>query len=208
VGYLEAAEFEIYGLPAETADAWVTAASSLVDAHCRRSAGGLLAAQYVERLRVGRSQVVQLSYLPVAAVTGIRARMMAGRDDLGGRYEVLDAQNLVLETFFGAGQATSWTVFDPTQADLNALTGELTPPVNLFGARYVEVEVTYTAGYTDAPAAVKVAVAQIVRNMQAQVGGNVRSSKVDTLQLEYFSGSYVDETVRTLLVPYVASRMG
>ena len=54
---------------------------------------------------------------------------------------------------------------------------------------------TYTAGFATLPSAIKVACAQIVKNAQATPGLNVKSSKVDTLQLQYFSGSLVDATV-------------
>jgi hypothetical protein len=36
----------------------------------------------------------------------------------------------------------------------------------------------------------------------------VKSSKIDTLQLQYFSGSLIDATVETLLRPWVSVRMG
>ena len=55
MGYLLPAEYAAYGLSAETADAWVIAASAMMEAHCRRPS--LLAASYVERLRVGRASL-------------------------------------------------------------------------------------------------------------------------------------------------------
>jgi hypothetical protein len=55
---------------------------------------------------------------------------------------------------------------------------------------------------------VKCACAQIVKNAQSTPGLNVKSSKVDTLQLEYFSGSLVDATVQAMLKPWVSVRMG
>ena len=75
MGYLEPGEYEAYGLTAETADEWVTMASALMEAHCRRPS--LLVTQYVERMRlVAGSRTLRLSYLPVAAgaVTGLRVR--------------------------------------------------------------------------------------------------------------------------------------
>jgi hypothetical protein len=47
-----------------------------------------------------------------------------------------------------------------------------------------------------------------VKNAQSTPGLNVKSSKVDTLQLQYFSGSLVDPVVQALLKPWVAVRMG
>jgi hypothetical protein len=37
---------------------------------------------------------------------------------------------------------------------------------------------------------------------------NVKSSKMDTLQMQYFSGSLIDANVQMLLKPFVAQRIG
>jgi hypothetical protein len=75
MGYLEPGEYVQYGLTAETADEWVTMASSLIEAHCKRPS--LLTSTYVERVRLtAGNRTIRLSYGPVAdgAVTGIRVR--------------------------------------------------------------------------------------------------------------------------------------
>ncbi len=65
--YLQPTEYQTCGLPADVTDDWVTAASSLIDAHCRRAS--LNPTQYTERLRmVEGSQTVRLSHLPLVAV--------------------------------------------------------------------------------------------------------------------------------------------
>ena len=64
------------------------------------------------------------------------------------------------------------------------------------------------AGLAVVPPAVKVACAQIVRNAQATPGMNVKSSRMDTLQMQYFSASLLDEQVQMLLRPYVAQKVG
>ena len=66
---------------------------------------------------------------------------------------------------------------------------------------------TYTAGLASVPSTVKAACAQIVRNAQATPGLNVRSSRMDTLQTEYFSDVLLDSQVKALLRPYVAERL-
>jgi hypothetical protein len=76
------------------------------------------------------------------------------------------------------------------------------------GLRYDEAEVTYTAGLTTIPDQLKVACAQVVKNAQATPGLNVKSSRMDTLQTEYFSDSLIDSQVQALLRPYVAERLG
>ena len=76
------------------------------------------------------------------------------------------------------------------------------------GLRFDEAEVTYTAGLAVVPDAVKVACAQIVKNAQATPALNVRSSRLDVMQMEYFSGSLIDPQVQALLAPFVAERIG
>ena len=71
-----------------------------------------------------------------------------------------------------------------------------------------EAEVTYTAGYTGVPLPVKVACAQIVRNAEATPALNVRRQSIDSLQMEYFSGSLLDADVMRLLQPFVSERVG
>jgi hypothetical protein len=80
--------------------------------------------------------------------------------------------------------------------------------MNYLGLGYNEVEVTYTAGLVTIPDAVKVACAQIVRNAQATPALNVRSNKIDTMQMQYFSASIIDPQVQSLLRPYLAQRIG
>ena len=67
---------------------------------------------------------------------------------------------------------------------------------------------TYTAGCATVPEAVKIACAQLVKNAQATPGLNVKSSKMDTMQMQYFSNSLMDAQVQQLLRPYVATRLG
>jgi hypothetical protein len=47
-----------------------------------------------------------------------------------------------------------------------------------------------------------------VKNAQSTPSLNVRSSRIDTLQLQYFGTSLVDLTVQSLLRPFVAARLG
>lgn len=205
--YLQPTEYETYGLSADVADAWITAASSLIDSHCRRAS--LNPTQYTERLRITEgSQSARFSHLPLVALApatlpfvSIQARYARPR-----RGEtVYPQQEEVLWAFSLPG---AWTTIDPTTIDFVADTGELIFPRNILGLPYNEVAVTYTAGLATIPGAVKSACAQIVTNAQATPGLNVKSSKLDTLQLQYFSGALVDPTVQTLLAPWVSTRLG
>ncbi len=197
--YLLPSEYVAYGLSADTADAWVAAASAMIEAHCRRSS--LVATSYTERLRVtepwGRAQ---LSYGPVLAVSAVQARYSPRP------HACSDGPLMEFGLLFGLpGQ---WVTVDPTTVISDTVTGEVQLAPNLLGLRYSEVEVTYTAGLTTAPAAVKFACAQIVKNAQATPGLNVKSSKLDTLQTQYFSDSLLDSGVQAMLRPFVAERLG
>jgi hypothetical protein len=85
----------------------------------------------------------------------------------------------------------------------------VTLPVNALGWTFTEVEIAYTAGLNPFPDAVKVACAQLVKNAQATPALNVKRNVLpDRMQLMYFSDSLLDETVQSLLAPYVAQKVG
>lgn len=207
MGYLNPTEYVAYGLTAETSDDWVEMASALIEAHCRRPS--LLVTQYVERMRLtAGSQAVRLSYLPLtplgeatSALVGVQVRYGWPR-----RGELQDP--MLAQVAWAFSIPGSWSSVDLTSLDLNAATGDLTFPMNLLGLNYNEAEITYTAGLSVVPSAVKVACAQIVKNAQATPAMNVKGTKMDTLQMQYFSGSLIDANVQRILVPYVAQRIG
>src|ERR1700751_3586727 len=77
-GYLLPTEYVQYGLTAETTDDWVTMASALMEAHCRRAS--LLVTQYVERMRLtAGAQAVRLSYRPLAVAVGAASALVGVR---------------------------------------------------------------------------------------------------------------------------------
>jgi hypothetical protein len=199
MGYLLPSDYVAYGLTAETADAWVTAASSMIEAYCKRPT--LLSASCTEHVRVGRhSQRVRLSYGPLVSVDTVKARY--------ARPSWRDTEEpFALEFALTFGLPDMWVSVDPSTLWVDLPLGEFRFPWNVMGLRYSEAEVTYTAGLTTVPDAVKVACAQIVKNAQATPGLNVKSSKMDTLQTQYFSDSLMDSQVQALLRPYVAERM-
>lgn len=196
MAYLAPEEYLPFGLSTDTADAWVKAASAIIDAHCRRST--LAAASYTETLRVQRrSGTVQLTYGPLLAITAARLRFAPRRSGDEGM------MSLCAQSFGLSGQ---WIDVDPS-AMLVCPNGEASLPANIFGVGYTEALVTYTAGYATIPDAVKFACAQIVKNAQATPGLNVRTTQFDTLRTEYFSDSLLDSQVKSLLRPFVAERM-
>jgi len=207
MGYLQPTQYASYGLSPEVTDDWITVASAMIDAHCRRVS--LNPTQYTERLRlVEGSQTARLSHLPLTPIAPAASPLVS----IQARYAkprrgetVYPLQEEVLWAFSLPG---AWTTVDPTTVDFVTDTGELVFPLNIMGLPYNEVEVTYTAGLATIPDAVLSACALIVKNAQAAPGMNVKFSKLDTMQMEYFSSSLIDETVQQLLAPWVATRLG
>jgi hypothetical protein len=207
MGYLQPAQYISYGLSPDVTDDWITVASALINAHCRRVS--LNPTQYTERLRlVEGSQTARLSHLPLTPIApavlplvSIQARYAKPRRG----QMIFPLQEEVLWAFSLPG---AWTTVDPTTVDFVADTGELVFPLNILGLPYNEVAVTYTAGLDTMPDAVLSACALIVKNAQATPGLNVKSSKIDTMQIQYFSNTLIDGTVQQLLAPWVATRLG
>jgi hypothetical protein len=164
-----------------------------------------MSASYTERMRVPiKAQTVRLSYGPLISVDAVSAQYARpgyGEDFFG---------DFAFQTGFAAAFALpgQWVDVDPSTLFVSVPTGEFRFAWNVMGMRYSEAEVTYTAGLTVVPNAVQVACAQIVHNAQATPGMNVKSSKMDTLQTQYFSDSLIDSQVQALLRPYVAERLG
>jgi hypothetical protein len=207
MGYLQPTQYTSYGLAADVTDDWITLATALINAHCRRP--DLNPVQYTERLRlVEGSQTARLSYLPLTPVSPATSPLVS----IQARYArprrgqmVYPIQEEVLWAFSLPG---AWTTIDPATVDFMADTGELIFPLNIMGLPYNEVAVIYTAGLATIPDAVLCACAQIVKNAEATPGLNVKSSKMDTMQIQYFSSTLIDATVQVMLAPYVASRLG
>jgi hypothetical protein len=207
MAYLQPADYPKFGLPAGTSADWVTAATALINSYCRRP--DLNVIQYTERMRVSsESQAVWLSYLPLAQLGGVASPIV----NIEGRYGKPRRGELMNELLLDAACAFNlpgqWTAIDPGSIDWDANTGELTLRSNLLGLSYNEVRVTYTAGLATINSDIKAACAQIVRNAQATPALNASRTRIDTMQMEYFSSSLLDETVKTWLRPYVSNRLG
>ena len=207
MAYLEPADYPNYGLPAGTTADWITAATALINSYCRRP--DLNVIQYSERLRItAGTQTVRLSYLPLAPLGPATTPMVT----IEGRYarprcgEIPQAP--LIEIAWAFALPGQWTSIDPALVDFDPNTGELTLPWNVLGLPYNEVQVTYTAGLATIGDDVKSACAQIVRNAQATPALNASMSRIDTMQVKYFSSSLIDETVQAWLNPYVANRLG
>ncbi len=208
MNYLDATELLTYGLEAATDPSWVTAASAIIEAHCRRAT--LAVAQYQERLKMSPDVcAVRLSYLPLVTVAPAATPIVT----LQGRYGIprrgeWPMPELGSEFALVFGLPGSWTTIDPTTVDIWEESGELTFSVNPLGLSFNEVAVVYNAGLATIPVNVKVACAQIVKNAQVTPALNVKSGQIDRMRLDYFGDTLVDETVRSLLEPYVARKGG
>ena len=206
MNYLDTTEYLTYGLEAATDPSWVTAASAIIDAHCRRATLGVN--QYEERLKMPPElNTVRLSYLPLVAVAPATTPIVSLQARYGmPRRGEWPYPEVTLEFAMVFALPGSWTAVDASTIDIWAESGELTFPPNAMGLFFNEVDVVYNAGLATIPAAVKVACAQIVKNAQATPALNVKSGKIDRLRLDYFADKLVDGTVSALLEAYVARK--
>jgi hypothetical protein len=208
MNYLSPSEYESFGLESATPAAWIAAASAVMEAYCRRPTLGV--AQYQERLRVawGRN-TVRLTYLPLAAMEGAASPLahLRGRYAEPRHYEGV-ASEIAMDAAVAFALPGTWVDLDVMGSDFCAESGELTLPMNVLGLCFGELEITYTAGLAAIPNGVKTACAQVVRNAQATPALNVRRERLDRMYLDYFSDSLVDQTVKSLLAPYVAQKVG
>ena len=207
MAYLEPADYPNFGLPDGTSADWITAASALMNSYCRRP--DLNVMQYIERLRLtSGSQSVRLTYLPLAPLGNAASPIVS----IEGRYASPRRGEIADHSLFDIACAFSlpgqWTSIDPASVDFDANGGELTLTRNVLGLSYNEIAVTYTAGLSVIGDDVKSACAQIVRNAQSTPALNTSKTRIDTMQIQYFSSSLLDETVRQWLRPYVANRLG
>jgi hypothetical protein len=208
MNYLSPTEYESHGLEATTPTSWVSAASALMDGHCRRATLGV--AQYTERLRmVSGRNTFRLSYLPLTPVAPAASAIIAAR----GRYAIprrgewpYEEMSSIIAWAFGLPGL--WNDVNPADLDLFGDTGEVSMPVNALGLAFSEIEVVYTAGWATIPDPAKTACAQIVRNAQATPALNVKRGRLERMYLDYFSDSLLDATVQELLAPYVAQKVG
>jgi hypothetical protein len=209
MGYLLPAEYAAYGLQPDTADELVTMASALMEAWCCRPS--LMAWQYTERVRlIAGSQTFRLSYGPLLPGALISGRVRYARPRRGeeiGVHPWYDGY-FIQQVATAFGLPGSWSMLDVTTVDLYPETREVTLPVNFLGVGYNEVELTYTAGLTTVWPRIQAACAQIVKNAQAIPALNVSKSRLDTMQMEYFSGQLIDDGVAAMLKPLRAERLG
>jgi hypothetical protein len=206
MAYLSADEYTLYGLEDTTPDSLVSAASDLIDAHCRRS--GFEIAQYMERFRVGRAGTVRLTYLPLASADGVSSPIVQVRGRyLRNRREGMGESELAAEIAGVFATPNTWIAVPAAALDLDMASGEVIVRGGLLSPALGDLEVTYTAGYNTVPGAVKQACAKLAKNALATPALNVSKQRIDRMYLEYFTDSLMDADVKRLLAPYVAQRL-
>jgi len=207
MAYLEPTDYPNYGLPAATSADWITAATALINSFCRRQ--DLSVTQYTERLRVtSGSRTVRLSYLPLAVLGTASSPLVTVQARYAKPRRGESTDGALTEIVWAFSLPGQWASVDASTVDFDPSSGDLTLPWNVLGLPYNEVMVTYTAGLTTIGSDVKAACAQIVRNAQSTPALNASRTKIDTMQMQYFSSSLLDETVQAWLRPYVANRLG
>jgi hypothetical protein len=206
MAYLTGDEYELFGLEATTPDSLVSAASDLIDAHCRRNGFGI--AQYVERFRVGRSRTVRLSYLPLAATNGALSPIVQARGRFARlRGDWMTDAALAQEVAQVFATPNLWFDVPVTSLDVDNGSGEVILYSGPLSPALSDLEVSYTAGYSAVPEAVQQACAKLVKNALATPALNVSRQRIDTMYLQYFADTLIDADVRRLLAPYVAQRL-
>jgi hypothetical protein len=208
MNYLSDSEYETYGLEPATPESFVAAASSLINVYCRRPT--LAIVQFTERVRLmpGRNNL-RLTNLPLAIVPGKTSPLISGR----GRYapprrgEDTTMWELAEIALVYALPGT-WVDLDVSTFDYFAETGDVSWLGNPLGLAFDEIELVYTAGFSQVPDPVKFACAQLVKNAQATPALNVRAGTLNSMHLEYFSDTLIDSTVQGMLAPYVAQKVG
>jgi hypothetical protein len=207
MNYLQPSEYEAYGLEATTGVAWVTGASAIIDSHCRRTT--LAINQYTERMRTDGQRPVRLTYLPLAALAPATSPIVSAR----ARYSTprrgeLPEEEFANEVATAFGIPGLWADLNVADLDWFADTGEVTLPLNALQWAFNELEIVYTAGWDVFPDPVKIACAQLAKNAQATPGLNVKKGVMNNMQLWYFADTLIDDTVKELLAPFVAQKVG
>jgi hypothetical protein len=150
-----------------------------------------------------------LSRVPAVRVIGGTGRYGYGRRGDAGNYNVDDFNLLAALSKFGGPPA--WEIWDPANAGLDPMTGELWAPAGVMLAYYSEVKVRYVAGFTYAglPGEVKLACALTIQAMLMNpMYGNVKNMRAGETSVENFASSNLSEDVKAMLRPWAARTHG
>ena len=186
--YLQAAEYDLYGLANTTTSDQVIRASTLINSYCNRPEGFLSSdgltqdatgAAIVETFRHRRGRRVILSRIPVANLISVES-----------------AADIV---------PFSWDTHDVSS--LNSLdyeNGVLDLPATVpYPGR---IRVTYTSGwaYGDLPPAIKLAAATLCKRILKgdDLGPGIKRATAGDATLEWFDSHFFDSEISSLLAAY------
>ena len=141
MGYLLPAQYEAYGLEAETADELVTMASALIEAYCRRPS--LMATEYTERVRlIAGSQTIRLSYGPLLDGAMVSGRVRYARPRRGEDVGIHPDRNgiFIQEIATAFGLPGTWAadlIADTTRSECQSIMhGVTVPTTDTISGRY------------------------------------------------------------------------
>jgi hypothetical protein len=150
-----------------------------------------------------------LSRIPAMMVISGTGRYGYGRRGDAGNYNVDDFNLLAALSKFGGPPV--WEIWDPVNAGLDVMTGQLWVPAGIMLAYYSEVKVRYVAGFTYAslPTGVKLACAQLINAMLMNpLYGAVKGMRAGETAVQNFVASYLSDDVKAMLQPWISMAIG
>src|SRR5215472_15930995 len=137
MNYLNDSEYQSYGLEPDTPESWVSAASSIINAHCNRPT--LWEQQFTERIRlVPNRNVLRLTYLPLSGTSPL----LSGRARYGvpRRGDDLTMWEMTTEFAITFGLPGTWIDLDVSNFDYFPDNGEVSWLPNPLGVYFDEME--------------------------------------------------------------------
>ena len=153
------------------------------------------------------AQTVRLSYLPLAPLGSALRPLSASRAAMPGR-GAASSSTTHSSRLLGFSLPGQWTSIDPSLWTSIRTPASLTLPWNVLGLA-VQRGLSYLYGgpghdWRRREVGMRADCAQCAVDARAEC----EQDKIDTMQMQYFSSSLVDETVQAWLRPYVANRLG
>lgn len=157
-----------------------------------------------------KRSIARVAKWPIVNVLSILGRYAYGRrsDQVGGLYQEMNLLAAV-QTFGGPPE---WITVPVGQCSWSDSTGEIWIPAGLLMAYYSDVRVEYIAGYAsgnvpDPIIRATVAVAGALGGPTSSMGGQVRTMKAGTTEIDRFTASVLDDDTRRAIEPFKARTM-
>lgn len=149
--------------------------------------------------------LVQLFKIPAVNILGGQGRYGYGRRNSSDNMVVNEYNLLAAVSQYGGPPV--WETFNPANADVDPLTGELWAPSGILLAYYTEIKIYYIAGYTYStlPSVIKLACANIINAAtQSPVNANFKSMRAGDTELVRFGPTLIDKDTQDMLKPFAA----